>query len=69
MCFRIAHASIAVIHFWRAPVAPLQRMTPAPLTAGSSLRYSFAQTAAVLGAMLLALLAAVLASLKPRGVH
>lgn len=42
---------------------------PAPLTAGHSLRYSFAQTIAVLGAMLLALLAAVLASLKSRDVH
>ena len=34
-----------------------------------SLRYSFAQTVSVLSAMLLALLAAVLASLKSRDVH
>ena len=42
---------------------------PAPLTDGHTLRYSFLQTIGVLGGMLLALLAAVLASLKSRDVH
>ena len=42
---------------------------PAPLRNDKSLRYTFAQTIAVLSGMLAALLAAVLMFLKARDVH
>lgn len=42
---------------------------PAPRTSGPSRRFTFAQTLAALGGMLVALLAAVLAFLKMRDIH
>jgi hypothetical protein len=41
---------------------------PAPLTSGTSLRYSFAQSLSVLGGMLALLLASVLGFLKMRDI-